>query len=89
MTLSEFSPSSVWFTSIGIPAGHMIDFYGIEDEENGGTYDMDPYDIQNAIPFEWDLEGTVNESGEWCWDGEGNPSDWNRNTVLAIKAFRA
>jgi hypothetical protein len=88
MTLAEFSPSSVWFTSVGIPMGVEVRFTNVIDDETGETYDLDPHDAQSAIPFEWDLEGYVNEAGEWAWDGEGNPTDWNRNTVLAIKAFR-
>ncbi len=88
ISLADFEPTSVWFVSIGIPMGEEIDLVHGIDEETGQTYDMDPYDAHNSLPFEWDLEGTVNEHGEWCWDGEGSRNDWNRNSVTNIKAFR-
>lgn len=88
ISLADFGADSVWFVSVGIPTGVMVEFTGIVDDETGETYNMEPHDRDNAIPFGWDLEGTVNDAGEWCWDGEGIAHDWNRNTVTAIKAFR-
>lgn len=87
-SLADFNPSSVWFASIGIPTGIEVKFTGIEDEETGETYDLDPADIESALPFDWNLDGTVGEDGDWEWDGEGSPTDWNRNTVTRITASR-
>jgi hypothetical protein len=87
MSLDEFGPDRVWFTSIGIPGGLTVHFTGLIDEESGESYDLDPSDIRDCIPFDWSLEGTVT-AGEWCWDGRGNPRDWNRNTITRIVAFR-
>jgi hypothetical protein len=88
ITLLDFGPSMVWFTSIWIPAGIEVRLTGIIDDDTGEVYDLDPYDADSAIPFNWELEGNVNEAGEWEWNGQGNPQDWNRNTVTRIKAFR-
>lgn len=87
MTLANFSPNSVWFTSAQYPLGTEIVFVGIVDDETGETYDMEPGDMDAAIPFDWDLEGSVNEAGEWCWDNGGTPRDWHGNSVRSIKAF--
>ena len=87
VTLADFGPKSVWFASTGIPAGTEVKFFGmVEDDGEGEPYDLsDVRDMENSIPFGWDLEGTVN-GDEWVWDGEGDPCDWNRNTVTMIKA---
>lgn len=88
-TLADFGPDSVWFTSIGIPAGIDIDLTEVEDPDTGQFVPMDPYDVETAIPFKWSLEGTVEEFDGfdiWTWDGEGHPTDWNRCTVTAITA---
>lgn len=88
-TLADFAPDSVWFVSVGIPMGETVDLTSIENPDTGEMEPLDPYDAEQAIPFGWSLEGVINEHGEWCWDGEGNPRDWGRNTVTAIKAFRS
>lgn len=39
------------------------------------------------IPFDMAaLEGVV-VNGEWCWNGEGEPTDHNRNTVTLVKIY--
>lgn len=89
VTLGDFGADSVWFVSVGIPMGETVDLVNGEDPDTGEKYALEPCDIDRMVPFGWDLEGAVNEHGEWCWDGKGDPRDWNRNTVTAIKAFRS
>lgn len=88
MTLADFGPDSVWFTSVGIPTGVTIDLAHGVDEETGEPYEIDPYDASQSLPFEWDLEGTIDDDGDWNWDGQGPCHDWNRNSVTAISASR-
>ena len=34
-----------------------------------------------------DLTGTVDESGDWRWDGDGNPTDDSANIIYRIHAY--
>jgi hypothetical protein len=88
MTIADFAPNSIWFTSAQYPLGTEVEFAGIVDDETGETCSMEPGDIEGAIPFGFDLEGTVNEAGEWEWDNRGSPIDWHGNSVRDIKGFR-
>jgi hypothetical protein len=89
ISLSDFGPSSVWFVSIGYPTGTTIKlWWDGDDTESGQREPMDPYDQASALPFGWDLLGTVDESGDWQWDGLGDPCDERRNTVTTITASR-
>lgn len=87
VTLGEFGADRVWYASTGSPTGETIDLFWT-DEEAGERIEMDAFDLEAALPFPWTLEGTVNESGEWTWDGEGDPKDCRFNAVTRIKAFR-
>lgn len=87
ITLADFSPNSVWFTSDQYRGGTEVKFVGILDDETGETYDMEPGDISGAIPFDFDLEGSVSEAGEWEWDAIGTPRDWHGNSIRSIKGF--
>lgn len=90
VTLGEFGPASVWYTSIGVPAGSTVDlFWEGEDTEDGERQFMDPFDVQNCLGDWLDLSGTVDADGRWQWDGEGDPRDANRNTVTALVAYPA
>ena len=68
--------------------GETIDLFWT-DEATGERYELDAIDMESILPFSWTLEGTINEAGEWCWDGEGDPKDCRFNTVTRIKAFHA
>ena len=75
---------SIWFVSHGHPAGKEL----IHDTD---TEDAEEYcDINEAIEFLGDLDqytGTV-EGSTWARDGNsGEPCDWNRNTIVNLKAF--
>jgi hypothetical protein len=78
-TLADFGPASIWYTSVGRPTGETIDMTEVDD----------PRDAENMVPFEWDIEGTIDEDGEWAWDGKGNPTDFGNNTIYAIRAFKS
>jgi hypothetical protein len=62
-----------FFTSVGIPTGQEILL-------NNPDY---------TTPFDdlFRIRGTVGADGIWHWDGEGNPTDFQRNTVLRIDAW--
>jgi hypothetical protein len=87
VTLGDFNPTSVWFTSVYIPQGMDIDLVYGEHPETGEAYLIELWDRKEMIPFGWDLKGTV-RGLEWEWDGDGSPCDWNGSSVLRIKAFR-
>ena len=71
--LGDLGTAHIWFTSIGQPAG--CDLISEDGEPLG-------------LPSEdwWDLTGEIIDN-EWHWDGEGNPTDFNHNTVQKITAF--
>ena len=93
VTLAEFNPSYVWYTSHGAPAGQSIDLLHGEDENTGETYDLPPGESDDLLPAEWwDLEGTVSADGKlWQWDGkhadpENRARDWRQNTLTDLAA---
>lgn len=88
MTLSDYNPDHVWYTSVGTPTGIDVDLVEDEDPYTGERYEIDPADVEGMVPFSWDLEGTVDERGRWQWDGEGDPRDSRWNTVTRITAYR-
>ena len=44
------------------------------------------HDGEPTAPGFWELEGSVDEFGRWCWDGEGEVNDLRGNTIYNIKA---
>jgi len=54
----------------------------------GGSYDLlgNP-DWELYCGDVLDLTGTVDESGDWHWDGHGNPTDEKGNTVYRLHAY--
>jgi len=69
--LGDLGTAHVWFISVGCPAG----------------CDLIADDSESPVPDAWaDLNGTIAEN-KWTWDGEGNPTDANANTVTNIVAF--
>lgn len=76
VSLADFGPTRLWFTSIGSPTGVDIDLRA------------DPGPIEN-FGLDWDLDeltGTIDDAGDWRWDGRGEPRDFRQNTVLSIVA---
>ncbi len=89
ITLSDFGPESIWYVSVGHPAGEVLDlFWEGEDTEDGTRQPMDGSDLDRNLPFTLDLLGHINEAGEWCWDGQGWPRDHSCCTITDMKAFR-
>ena len=100
ITLGDFQPKSVWYVSRGAPMGAAIElFWNGDDTESGEIEPMDGIDAASHLPFSsldsadeslesnwFGLTGTVNGDGTWEWDGEGNPKDFNLNTVTALTA---
>jgi hypothetical protein len=33
------------------------------------------------------LGGTIDDDGDWLWDGEGNPTDDWSNTIIRLHAY--
>lgn len=63
-----------FYASIGKPAGEE---FVLNDPDYTTPFDGELFD----------LNGTVDQDGIWRWDGEGNPTDFNRNTVTHLSAW--
>jgi hypothetical protein len=63
-----------FYTSVGIPAGQEI---LLNHPDFTTPFDDDLFGLQ----------GTIDDDGTWHWDGKGNPTDDNLNTVLRIDAW--
>jgi hypothetical protein len=86
MTLREFNNEKpityLWICGFACPAGQ--DFH-----HNTDTDDEDEYcDFRDLVLLDklWELSGTVDEYGWWCWEGEGKPTDERANAIYSIKA---
>ena len=66
----------LFFTSTACPTG---------DNTPLGYPDLDFADRRGLL----DLSGTVDEAGDWRWDGEGEPSDDRSNSVTKLHAYVA
>lgn len=74
--------SCLWICGIGYPTG--IEFTHNTETDDDETYcDLGELDILFRL---WDLNGTVDENGTWCWDGEGDVRDDMGNTIYNVKA---
>jgi hypothetical protein len=78
MTLQDFvvaNPYTMVFVSgVGHPAGNT---------QPAGHPDMDFVERLGLL----DLEGEIDEHGDWQWDGEGNPLDERGNTIQRVTAY--
>lgn len=77
VALGEFCDNGsvvVFIAGVGCPAG----------EYHVGCHpDMDFCERRGLL----DLEGTVDEMGDWQWGGAGNPTDDQGNTIYKIQGF--
>ncbi len=64
----------LFWVSVGTPTG---------DYSPLGHPDLDFADRNGLL----DLTGTVDEAGDWRWDGEGNPTDDKSNTITQLHAY--
>ena len=88
LTLGEFAPHSVWYSSVGSPAGDTLECYWTADETGGEIEHIPPTDPSYPLPEGWlELSGEIDADGRWCWDGQGDPRDLGRNTVLSLVAY--
>lgn len=71
----------LWFAGVVCPAGQ--DFTSDTDSESEDYCDLNELIGEMGL---WDLEGTVSESGQWSWDGQGNPTDLRGNTIYNLIA---
>lgn len=89
-TLADFSPDSIWFTSLGSPTGTTITINGKITDDMGESWVIE--DEWSGVPESInadELTGFVNAAGDmWNWDGYGNPCDWNANTIRSLAARR-
>lgn len=74
----------LWICGVGCPGG-------MEFRQNTETEDDEEYcdfaEMDFLFDQLWDLEGTVDEHGRWCWNGEGEkPTDERGNTIYNVKA---
>lgn len=81
---------SVFVVGIGCPAGQEL----VQNLEDDGEDYCDLNEVidsglahpneQNESPL-WELTGTVDESGDWTWDGNGSVRDIRGNNYTRIK----
>lgn len=64
----------LFWSSVGTPTGSSVPL---------GYPDLDFADRNGLL----ELTGTVNESDDWQWDGEGHPTDDQRNTITRLTAY--
>lgn len=64
----------LFFAGIGCPTGQ---------ETLLGHPDLDFAERRGLL----ELSGTVDEAGDWRWDGEGNPTDDSGNSLSRLHAF--
>jgi hypothetical protein len=76
--------ANLWIYGVSHPAGYRLQLNqkmsGVEEHCDSAKKDL-PKRI-------WHLRGTVNENDTWDWDGEGNPTDLNKNAIYNIHASR-
>ena len=73
----------LWFTSIGCPTGYEFR-HNVDTDDDDEYCDFADIDLDDM----WCLLGAIDANGAWCWNGEGNPTDWQGNSILNIKARR-
>lgn len=101
LTLREFNNANpityLWICGVGCPAGE--DFNHDTDTDDADDYcDFAELDVLNGLPGYcdcdgeptapglWELTGSVDEFGLWCWDGEGEINDLQGNMIYNVKA---
>lgn len=81
---NEDAISYLWICGVGCPAG--LEFrHDTETEDDEAYCDFSELDLLTKL---WDLEGTIDENGRWCWNGEGDVTDERGNTIYNVKARR-
>ena len=86
LTLREFNNEEpityLWICGVACPAG--MDFnHNTETEDEEEYCDFAELDLLDRL---WDLTGTVDKYGRWCWDGKGDVRDEQQNTIYNVKA---
>lgn len=78
LTLAEYASSRenvvLFWAGVGAPTG---------DYSPVGHADMDFPEQLGLLG----LTGSVDESGDWRWDGEGKPTDDRANTIYKLHAY--
>lgn len=78
MTLNDYANERsyvvLFWAGVGTPAG---------EETPIGHPDLDFVDRRGLL----DLNGTVDDEGDWRWDGKGDPTDDRRNTITKLLAY--
>jgi len=65
----------VFVAGVGCPAG---EYFAAGDPSDSVDSLLENLAIQ---------DGTVDSSGDWHWDGSGNPTDYRGNTIYKIHAY--
>jgi hypothetical protein len=79
MTLAEFDPTNLFIVSVGSPAGVVTNLFDPEC----------PVHLDEACSFLPEhVMGEIDKQGFWRWNGIGNPTDWQGNTILRIDAWK-
>jgi hypothetical protein len=78
LTLNDYANERedvvLFWTSIGTPMGDYTPL---------GYPDIDFADRRGLLG----LGGTIDDDGDWLWDGEGNPTDDRSNTIMRLHAY--
>lgn len=78
ITLNDYANARedvvLFFAGQGCPGGDYTPL---------GHYDLDFADRNYLL----DLEGTVDDKGDWHWDGEGDPTDDQGNSIYQLHAY--
>lgn len=78
MTLNEYANERehvvLFVVGVGCPTGDYTPL---------GNPDFDFAERHNLL----DLDGTVDEHGDWQWNGKGNPLDDRLNSITKLHAY--
>jgi hypothetical protein len=78
MTLNDYANERenvvLFWASGGTPGGEYAPL---------GNPDLDFADRRGLL----NMNGDVDDSGDWRWDGEGNPADDNANSITKLHAY--
>lgn len=74
----------LWICGVGCPTG--LEWRHDMETSDGEEYcDFSDLDLLRRL---WGLEGTIDENGTWCWDGNGDITDDFGCTIYNVKVRR-
>lgn len=88
MTATKTATKTVTLTDYANDRDNVVLFWAavgtpLGDHTPLGYPDLDFADRQGLL----DLTGTVDDAGDWLWDGEGEPTGYHANSITTLHAF--